>query len=102
MMLPHVLSRMAGEEGAPTQLGEVRECGVPSAARRSLISPLLRNGPPLLPLEEREKTFSPTIMPGRVPGILCGAAKRIRGTSPRMMRLGICPPRYLHPRFSPG
>jgi len=36
----------------------------------------------------RRRRVAPFIMPGLVPGILCGAAKRIGGTSPRMMRWG--------------
>jgi len=47
-----VLSRQAGEEGAPTKSGEVRG----RMHGLTLIYPLLRNGALLLPLKKREKT----------------------------------------------
>jgi hypothetical protein len=37
------------------------------------------------------------IMPGLVPGILCATPKRIRGSSPRMMRWGMMRPLSVTP-----
>jgi len=52
-----VLSRGAGEEGDPTQLGEVRDHGLHCGVRLCpLISPLPGNVSLLLSLKEREKT----------------------------------------------